>query len=384
LPHLDVADEPRATREDRLPALDGLRGLAALLVLVHHSWVASNFPAVGGGAVRDVISAGFLAVNFFFVLSGFVLFLPAARGAGSLGARSAYVIRRIARIVPAYWLALVLAIVLFPLLAPAGRTFAETVTPESVFAHFTFTELELRFLPGYQGPLGFVVDHPVWTLAVEMSFYALLPFIARRWFQRPFLGLWLAVAISCGLRIWFSPDEQLLSLPPVYLADFAFGMTAAWLYVRRDALRRYALPLGLAAGLTLIVLMVVVGAADPVLVRDRIRHSALVSTAVPLLFAGVALAFAWRPPRVLAGRIARWLGAVSYALYLLHFIVINFLVNTAGFAHDGSTRAFLAILVVAAPISLAVAYASYRFVEEPARSRARVWLKSRSADPARQ
>src|SRR5215217_7281479 len=258
---------PGRATADRLSALDGLRGLAALLVVVYHSWVASSFAAVGGGAVRDVISAGFLAVNFFFVLSGFVLFLPAARGAGSLGARSAYAVRRIARIVPAYWLALLLALVLFPLLAPAGRTFASAVSPESVFAHFTFTELELRFVPGYEGPLGFVVNQPVWTLAVEMAFYALLPFIAGAWFRRPFAGLGLAVAISCALRIWFSPDEQLLSLPPVYLADFGLGMAAAWLYVRRrDAFCSYALALGLVAGVALLVLMIVVGAADPALV----------------------------------------------------------------------------------------------------------------------
>jgi peptidoglycan/LPS O-acetylase OafA/YrhL len=373
------ARAPRSATDDRLPALDGLRGLAALLVVVYHSWDASRFAAVGGGAVRDVISAGFLAVNFFFVLSGFVLFLPAAKGAGSLGARSAYAVRRIARIVPAYWLALVLALVLFPLLAPAGRTFANSVSPESVFAHFTFTELELRFIPGYEGPLGFVVNHPVWTLAVEMTFYALLPFVALAWFRRPFAALGLTVALSCGLRIWFAPDEQLLSLPLVYAADFGFGMTAAWLYVRRrDALHRYALALGLIAGAALLVLMVVIGAADPVEVRERVRHSALVSTAAPLLFAGVALACAFRPPRLLAGRVARWLGALSYGVYLLHIMVIHFLVNTAGFRHDGSTGAFLAILAVAVPVSLAAAAASYRLLEEPARTRARDWLAARA------
>lgn len=371
---------PGRATADRLSALDGLRGLAALLVVVYHSWVASSFAAVGGGAVRDLISAGFLAVNFFFVLSGFVLFLPAARGAGSLGARSAYAVRRIARIVPAYSLALVLALVLFPLLAPAGRTFANSVSPESVFAHFTFTELELRFIPGYEGPLGFVVNHPVWTLAVEMAFYAVLPFIARAWFRRPFAALVLTVVLSCGLRIWFSPDEQLLSLPLVYAADFGFGMTAAWIYVRnRDAFHRYALPLGLIAGAALLLLMVVVGAADAAAVRERVRHSALVSTAAPLLFAGVALAFAWRPPRLLAGRVARWLGELSYGVYLLHIMVVHFLVNTAGFSHDGSTAAFLAILAVAVPVSLAAAAVSYHLVEQPARARARDWLAARGA-----
>ena len=57
-------------------ALEGLRGYAALLMVVYHAWVLTGGPLLGGG--RALISGGFLAVDLFFVLSAFVLCLPAA------------------------------------------------------------------------------------------------------------------------------------------------------------------------------------------------------------------------------------------------------------------------------------------------------------------
>jgi len=56
-----------------VPALDGLRGLAALLVAAYHAWLLSGEAPLGGGPLRDALSSGHFAVSFFFVLSGFVL-----------------------------------------------------------------------------------------------------------------------------------------------------------------------------------------------------------------------------------------------------------------------------------------------------------------------
>lgn len=120
----------------QVPVLDSFRGLAAMGILLYHCWRLSGEPALGGGPVRDGLSAGFLAVTLFFVLSGFVLFLPVARRDGVFGPVRAYARRRVARVVPAYYAVLIVCLPAYPLLttgAMAGR-----VTWESVLAHGVF------------------------------------------------------------------------------------------------------------------------------------------------------------------------------------------------------------------------------------------------------
>ena len=89
---------------------EGLRGYAALLMVVYHAWVLTGGPLLGGG--RAVLSGGFLAVDLFFVLSAFVLLLPAAR-TGDVRLLADYALRRAARILPAYYAALAVALILF-------------------------------------------------------------------------------------------------------------------------------------------------------------------------------------------------------------------------------------------------------------------------------
>lgn len=90
-----------------VPILDSFRGVAEVGILLYHCWLLSGEPALGGGPVRDVLSAGWLAVTLFFVLSGFVLFLPVARRGGVFGPVAPYARRRLARVAPAYHAVLV-------------------------------------------------------------------------------------------------------------------------------------------------------------------------------------------------------------------------------------------------------------------------------------
>src|SRR4051794_38591497 len=165
-------------------------------MVVYHAWVLTGGPLLGGG--RAVLSGGFLAVDLFFVLSAFVLTLPAAR-TGEFGAWGDYAVRRAARIVPAYYVALATALALFhPLAGPAADR--RPPTADALLAHLSFLQVEARLIGGYDGALGFRGGPPLWTLSVEVAFYVALPFVVLAFLRRPLLWLVVAVAGTVALR----------------------------------------------------------------------------------------------------------------------------------------------------------------------------------------
>ena len=138
----------------RLDALDGLRGLAALGIVLLHVWMFDHGDAgrPPKGPADLVIGELRLGVPLFFVLSGFLVFRPWA--AAALDGRPAprpgrYVLRRAARIVPAYWAALAAA----------------------------FVGLRVVDHPLLEATAKQDLDPPMWTLGVEVSFYAILPLV---------------------------------------------------------------------------------------------------------------------------------------------------------------------------------------------------------------
>ena len=143
--------------------------------------VESGFPA------RLVWGTIGHSIDVLFVVSGFVVFLPTVARTGNFGSVLAYAIRRAARLIPAYWAILVIALVLI------GLT---TVSPD--VANPSLRDLGLNFF-GLQGPVGlfvpgistgFGVDPPLWTLSVEIGFYVVLPLIAAIGATITVLGPW--------------------------------------------------------------------------------------------------------------------------------------------------------------------------------------------------
>jgi peptidoglycan/LPS O-acetylase OafA/YrhL len=310
---------------------------------------------------------GFLAVDLFFVLSAFVLTLPAARS-GDFGSWRDYALRRAARIVPAYYAALTVALVLFhPLAGPAADRRPPTV--DALLAHLSFLQLEARLAPGYDGALGFRVDPPLWTLSVEVAFYAVLPLIVLGFLRRPVLWLCVALAGTVALRALAlgladgATEDRLLSLPPMYAADFAAGMAGAWLYARGVTIRAW-----MAAGalIAAVAVLYASGASTADAARLGARQSLWLAVATPAAFGALVLTAAGTGAKWADNGLARWLGKVSFGVFLFHFMVLLGLVNGLGVERD-----FAVVLPLGLAGSLAAGYASWRLIEEPARRRAR-------------
>ncbi len=372
-----IAGGPAAPR---LPALDGLRGLAALLIAAYHAWLLSGEAALGGGPWRDALSSGHLAVSLFFVLSGLVLLWPAARD-GSVGDPLGFLVRRAARLLPAFYASLAIGVLASGLLVSGDLR----VTVGSAVAHLLAVQNEARLLPGYEGALGFGVNPVLWTITVELTGSVLLLVLAPWFLRRPWACAAVALAFAAGVRLLLPglgldarTDALLLSSTPVHFADFACGMAAAVLLARPPAwLRDRAAVLTVVSGTALTLVLVLAGGPDGSVVRSATRADALTTVLVPVLFAVLCVGVAVRPPAVLRSRVAVWLGSVSYGVFLGHFLVIGFARTTLDLPVDGSLRAFLAMEAVVLAGAVGYGVLSWTLLERPAQRRARAFSSGR-------
>lgn len=376
---------PGAAVDQRLPALDGARAVAALGVLVNHVGVLSGFngrnPELGQFVARADVG-----VSVFFVLSGFLLYRPfvSDRLAG-LPHRdlSSYARRRLLRIFPAYWVALfVVAVVLR---APA---FSD---PHSVVAHVFLLQV-------YDGDQ--VVGGPIqqsWTLATEIAFYAFLPVYAwllsrrRRAPGRQLraevlgvAGLWLgAMALKAGVLALGMGDQrfgQVNTWLPFRLDEFALGMglavAVAWWDHRGSVTPSWLRGAGAtaacwaASAAVFWVTSTQLGLPpSPILTGPQaFAMRALYAVSAVLLVAPAVLAArSGQPARVVLGnRLAVWLGLISYGIYLWHEAFQDLYLRWTG---DLVLRApFLGMLVWTLAWSVVAGAASWYLVERPAMS----------------
>jgi peptidoglycan/LPS O-acetylase OafA/YrhL len=367
----------------RSTALDALRGVAALGVFVFHAWLYS-LPVPSAGAREGlgdfVLHELRLGLVLFFVLSGFLLYGPWV--AASLGRRPApapgeYARRRAARILPAYYVALIGSIAL---LWPLDGTPGVRLPPADGLPLFAI------FAQNATGPTVMKLNPPMWTLAVEVSFYAVLPFLGwaalrlgRRRAAQSLLPLAL-IAAGVAFNAWLAAERPGLPYAkslPAMLPYFAFGMLAA-IAVHG---RRLPAPRLLAAAGALLV------AGDAVwhALRDAAGTPADLSIVVrdvpaaagfALVIAAVASAAATRTASAGALRPLAALGVVSYGFYLWHVPVLLWLRGHGLLPLDPVGAA-----VVGGAVSLALAAGSWRFVERPAIAWARVPASQRWVVP---
>jgi peptidoglycan/LPS O-acetylase OafA/YrhL len=329
-PDVTVTPDASHTKKDRRSAsLDGMRGLAALSIFVFHGWLytmpapdATDRSSVGDYAAHE-LRLGLVA---FFVLSGFLLSRPWF--AAALDQRRPpdlrrYLRSRAARILPAYYVALAGSIVLLwglrgtpgLRLPPAGElplfvVFGQNFSPASVMK----------------------LDPPMWSLAVEIMFYALLPMLG-----------WLALRLPPRRRMQALVPLALLTLGLLYnwaiaghglgmtfsktlaamLPYFALGMLAALVLHRRTIevrMKRTLMGSGVALVLTDAFTKAIAPAsgidADQLFVVMRDVPSAVGFT---LIVGALAAA---PGGRILGGRLLAGMGTISYGFYLWHVPVL--------------------------------------------------------------
>lgn len=334
-----------------IPALQSLRGLAALWVVLYHIDVAlalAGAPPMGVEGIR----VGWLGVDLFFVLSAYLLGQPFLTGRPPPGRR--FLTERFLRIAPAYYAAVVAAAAMILVFYP-DRWRPWPSLYNLVFLNNTTINGVYSLNPAF------------WSLAVEMQFYILLPFLARLFTGRRWpWGLALCLLASLAFRAAaFSGNVSnplfFLSIfgLPSFLGHFAIGLTAA-------RLRTVRLPvLSAAAGALLIgvptVLLIPRGSFN--VGFDTFASHILVRPLAAAGFALLVLAAATPGPvrRALEVAPLKVLGDMSYSLYLIHIPAQLVVQWAVGLPQHPALYAALA-----AAASLVYGAMFYGLVERPA------------------
>lgn len=369
----------------RLVFLDGLRGLAALYVTLHHA--ALMIPPGGlsgpGLAIRFFLRHGHGAVAVFIVLSGYCLMLPAARDPSGHYPTNfgAFLRRRARRILPPYFGALVFCWILIALIPdlghPANRPWDRALPafgPGVIVSHLLLVHnLSERWL--------FKIDPPLWSVATEWQIYFLFPV---------FVGLWrrsgLLAAIAGGFAIGYAvaalaiplKNPGLRELCPWFAGLFTLGMASALVTHRHPSVTENGWIRGglVAAGLGLVAII----CAGLALAGTDDRNFMLTDPLIGVLMAGLlarwsrrALPTALGPRlpllRLLEGRTAVALGTISFSLYLTHYPLLalgDAVLRRWQFSPDA--RLWVLVLVVSPAILLAAAF-FHRVFERPFQSK---------------
>ena len=336
-----------------LDALTGLRGIAAWMVVLFHIRVSltSLLPAW----VITALSKGYLAVDLFFMLSGFVLWYNYAdrlRGGGR-AAIADFFWRRFARIWPLH--GFIMAIFVVYALALVARGNDTTLFP--------FDKLPLHFLLVQNWGLTtrLTWNHPAWSISTELAAYLIFPFFVAvlRWERLRTPALVAICAALLGsvflLFAWHGHDNLGSDITglglPRCLLEFAAGCLLCMLWGQWRELRFAGLIAGAVCALSLVAGW-----------RLQLPETAI----VPLAFASGLMALALSRnflTRFLGQGTVLYLGEISYSTYLAHFLL--FIVFKQLFLNASLQIGWLGLLGFLVTV-LAISMAFFRFVEKPA------------------
>jgi peptidoglycan/LPS O-acetylase OafA/YrhL len=331
----------------RMPLIDALKAIAALLVLLNHfssygplaAAAQEAFPAIFGW----LYGYGRMAVQIFLVIAGFL----AARGLSAHGealnvSPLPLIWKRYLRLAIPYLAAIGLAIA-------AAAVADHWMDDESIPARATFKQwLAHVFL--LQGILGFEsLSAGVWYIAIDFQLFALMAILLWAG-QRNLLAPALVLAVATTSLFWFNRDSGLDNWAIYYFGSYGLGAAAWWASQRKQL----AIWLGVIFALTIAALVV----------DFRLRIALALSVAMILGFgrrSGLLEKWPNFPPLA-------FLGQISYSIFLVHFPILllaNGLYAKSGMSSPGSA---IFGLILALTASIAAATLFYRWIESPAAS----------------
>jgi peptidoglycan/LPS O-acetylase OafA/YrhL len=334
----DAAERGVRSAEDslaRIPALDGMRGLAVLSVVVFHSAYVAEQTTLTEYVWGRIVRFGWVGVDAFFVLSGFLITGILWRTRSVPGYFGNFYLRRALRIFPLYYLFLVVMVVLLPALEVVSAHHAEALQRGQAW-YWTYTTNILIAKTGSWGATPLNTSH-LWSLAIEEQFYLIWPLVVFLLSRRSLLAL-CATALVASLVVRtivhlqgaeLSERIALYVLGPTRVDGLMTGSLVALLAVGERGLRphlrwlRHVAWAGLVAALACHVFW---GSKSSALSGPM---QTIGYTGLAWFFAAVIARMVGGEPRgvtrlgaILASPVPRFFGRYSYAIYLFHYPLV--------------------------------------------------------------
>lgn len=329
----------------RLDYIDGLRGLAALMVICVHS---ANFvdSLLLPGTILSWLKLGRFGVQIFYIISAFTIMMSIDR-LKNRGGYGAFYLRRAFRILPVWYIALILMYFY--------NLFVREITGSlgSVVIHVFLLH---GIFPQY---ISDIIGHG-WSVGVEILFYILIPSIIRRFGYRlenylrlifwNVLSVWCLNLVGSKVCITFFPDMDntfwYLWLPN-QLPAFLIGICLYLIVIRKQKIEDWKNVSKYLIGILILVFLSV----SEVLTRSMIE-------------AGLILILSMFSSKIISNSFFRYIGKVSYGIYLFHMLVIFFL-QDSGFMEYSEFVSLIMYFIVVPIVSIGFGMIAYYFVERP-------------------
>ena len=352
---------------NRIKELDGLRGIAILLVIAFHYGsvqLTGNTNAIAK-MVNKITYFGWVGVDLFFVLSGFLICSILLRYQGSQNFFSTFYIRRILRIIPNYFLLLLLYILISNLVYFRDSIF---LTDDKGVPVWTYFAMIHNFYMANKNNFGNASIGLTWSIGIEEQFYIIFPFIVA-FFKKWWLPLFLLLAIMVApvIRSQYKEWVPAYVLLQCRMDSLAFGALIAflnWYFDLKHIVNKYFLLLIVLMAADIIICFFLYYAYDDI---GAIKHTLFAIFFSGLLLIALTKQSSWFAI-VLRNKLLTWIGAISYSLYLFHYIILGIF----HFIFSGKTyigiinQKDIVISLLALVFTFLFSYAVYRFCERPA------------------
>jgi len=358
----------------RLPYLDGLRGIAALYVVMCHVYTAIMFGCDGAGASSislqflKLFKYGHYMVDLFIVLSGYVLSIPIVVASSTLkGGFWTYFLKRVVRIIPPFYLSLMLAFLVSQMPSVPGFRTMVTESPLSQYVAHLF------LVNNWSQSWRIGSNQPLWSVAVEWQIYMMFPLVLLPIWKRFGVVTMVILAIVGGITVNLITSGLYSSAHTWFVGLFAIGVLTAEichgvsnnLSIIKSWKSIWIIPIGMFASVSI---------ANRWVDFSEARFMWLSDTLIGIGFAAAILALTSQSSRVggggrfieiLTSRPIQFLGSISYSVYLFHWPLLEVVMKTVLAMKLNADMLVLSVIFVGVPTIVAVCALLSMLVEQP-------------------